>query len=102
MKRAFSVVAVLTLTACAVANYRPLVDTQGVGMNRYEQDLQACQSYAGQVAGAGTQAAVGAGIGAVLSGALAAIGGSRYDRGRSAAAGALIGGVSGAASGETD
>lgn len=100
MKRTISIALVLTLTACAGANYRPLVDSQGVDMNRYESDLQNCQQYAGQVGGAGENAAIGAGIGAALSFALAAIGGNRYDRGRSAAGGALLGAVSGAGAGE--
>jgi len=95
-------VLVFVLSGCAGANYRPLVDTQGVDMNRYETDLSACQAYAGQVAGAATQAAIGAGIGAALSLALAAIGGNNYDRSRSAAAGALLGAAAGAGSGETD
>ena len=65
----------VALGACAGPNYRPMIDAQGVDLNRYEADLAQCQQYAGQVAGAATQAAIGAGIGALLSGALAATGG---------------------------
>ena len=91
----------IVLAGCAGANYRPLVDMQGVNGAKYESDLSACQSYAGQVGGAGEHAAIGAGIGAILSGALAMIGGNRYDAGRSAAAGALLGGAGGAGAGES-
>ena len=96
------IVAVVLLTGCAGANYRPLVDMQGVDGSRYESDLNACQGYAGQVAGAGTQAAVGAAIGAGLSALLAAAGGRGYDRNASARVGAVAGAATGAGSGETD
>lgn len=99
-------VAVFTifLTACAGANYRPLIDTAGVDMNRMEGDLAQCQQYAGQVSGAATQAAVGAAIGAGLSALLAGVGGgrNRFDMGATARIGAVGGAASGAASGETD
>ena len=49
--------AVSLLSGCAAtsgANYRPIVDTQGVDFNRYESDLRACQGYATQTASAGS------------------------------------------------
>lgn len=103
MKR-FIVIACVFLTACAGATYRPMVDTQGMDMNRYESDLAACQQYAGQVSGAATQAAVGAAIGAGLSALLAGVGGgrNRFDMGATARIGAVGGAVAGAGQGETD
>ena len=102
MKLAISVCLIVSLTACAGSSYRPLVDTVGQDMSRYESDLKACQEFSDQVAGAGNQAVVGAVIGALLSVGVAAIGGSGYSKGRSAGAGALLGGATGAGSGETD
>lgn len=101
MKRLLSIILCIALTGCAGASYRPLIDSAGVDMNRYEADLSTCQNYAGQVAGAADHAAIGAGIGAALGFALAAIGGRGYDRGRSAAASGLLGAASGAGAGES-
>ena len=101
MKRILLCIAI-SLSGCAGPNYRPMIDTVGVDMNRYEADLKDCQAYADQVSGAATQALVGAGIGAALSLGLAIIGGRGYSQSRSAGAGALLGGAAGAASGETD
>ena len=94
MKRA-TIGLCIFLTACAGASYRPMIDTVGVDMNRYEGDLAQCQAYADRVSGAATQALVGAGIGAALSLGLAIIGGGGYSQSRSAAAGALLGGTAG-------
>lgn len=102
MRKTAALTAVIFLAACAGASYRPLVDSRGVDMNRYEGDLRDCQSYAGQVSGAANQAAIGAIAGALFGAALAAAAGSRYDRGATARVGALSGAVGGGASGETD
>ena len=68
-------------------------------MTLYERNLAECQQYAHQVDVANTTAA-NAAVGAGVLGALAAVlGGNRYDVGRWAAAGAITGGVNGAASG---
>lgn len=76
-----------------------MIDTQGVDLARYEQDLLECQQYAHQVDVANTTAA-NAAVGAGILGALAAVlGGNRYDVGRWAAVGAITGGVNGAAAG---
>ena len=48
------------------AAYRPLVDTQGVDMNKFERDLQDCQGFAQQTASAGQSAVAGAVAGAAL------------------------------------
>ena len=37
------------MIATGCANYQPIVDTQGVDMGRYNDDLTACQGYAAQV-----------------------------------------------------
>ena len=79
-------------------NYRPIVDTKNIDLARYEADLQECQHYAEQKAGAGEQAAIGAGAGAVLGGVLAAVGNG--DKGSSARVGGVMGAVTGLTSGE--
>jgi outer membrane lipoprotein SlyB len=91
----------LLLVACAGANYRPLIDSQGVDMSRFEADLRDCQGYAEGVSGAGTQAAVGAVAGALFGGLLAAVAGRGYDQGATARVGAVTGAVVGGAGGET-
>jgi len=103
MKKLMVAMCVL-LASCAGQNYRPLIDTAGVDMNRLEYDLRECQQYAGQVAGAGTQAAVGAGLAAGLIAILGAVGGgkNRFDMGASTRMAAVGGAAGGAASGETD
>ncbi len=103
-----SIVALSTLvfvSGCATnsgVNYRPIVDTKGVDLNRYESDLRECQSYATQTAGAAESAAVGAVAGAALGGILAAAAGSNYSRSRTARVGAVTGAVGAGAQGETD
>jgi outer membrane lipoprotein SlyB len=69
----------------------PIIDTKGVNMARYEQDLEDCEGYAEQVhieqgvaKGAAAGAAVGGATGAVL------------DR-SSASEGAAVGAITGAA-----
>ena len=101
---AFSIIFTIFVAGCANhmgANYRPIVDTQGVDLNRYEADLQACQAYATQTASTAESAAVGAVGGAVLTGLMAAVGGSGYDKGGSARMGAVAGAAGGAVTGET-
>lgn len=105
MSRSTEVVATLSalmlLVACAGANYRPMIDTQGVNMTKFEADLKDCQQYAQGVAGAGTQAAIGAGVGFLLGTLLAAAAGRNYDRDATARVGAVSGAVAGGAHGET-
>jgi outer membrane lipoprotein SlyB len=99
-----SLIAVATaatfLTAgCNTAQYRPVVDTQGVNMAMYERDLAQCQQYAHQI-DVGNSAAANAAGGAGIMAALAVVlGGNRYDVGRWAGAGAVVGSVNGAAAG---
>lgn len=93
------------LSGCAGpsgANYRPIVDTQGVDFNRYESDLRACQGFASQTASAGESAVGGAVAGAMLGGILAAAAGKGYSKTNSAQVGAVTGAVGAGARGETD
>lgn len=107
MKKRLSIcalIAVFTLSACATTgvNYRPIVDTKNVDMNKFEADLGECRQYAAQTAGAAERAAAGAAAGAIFGALLAAAAGVRNDRSAVARVGALSGAVSGAAEGETD
>ena len=95
MKKALIALSVI-LTGCA--NYRPVVDMQGVDGSRYEADLATCQQYATQVS-PGEQAGIGAAGGAVLLGIIGGILGNRQSVGQGAAIGALYGGTAGAAHG---
>lgn len=91
--------AALTLSACA--SNRPIVDTQGTDMARYEQDLAQCQAYASQVntgAEAGKSAVGGAAVGAVLG----AIVGNSTTVARGAGVGGVLGGVKGASHGANE
>ena len=93
------------ISGCAApsgANYRPIIDTQGIDFNRYEADLRACQGFATQTANAGESAVGGAVAGAMLGGLLAAAAGKGYSKTNSAQVGAVTGAVSAGAKGETD
>ena len=91
------------LVGCAAtsgANYRPIVDSKGVDLNRYESDLRECQSYATQTAGAADSAAAGAIAGALLGAALAGAAGKNYSRSSTARVGAVSGAVGAGVEGE--
>lgn len=93
----FALCAALLLAACASRG--PIIDTQGVDMTRYNQDLAQCETYAGQVntgAEAGKSAVGGAALGAVLG----AIVGNSGTVARGAGVGGVLGGARGAARGE--
>ena len=105
--RITTLVAVLSaaafLVGCAAtsgANYRPIVDSKGVDLNRYESDLRECQSYATQTAGAADSAAAGAVAGALLGAVLAGAAGKNYSRSSSARVGAVSGAVGAGVEGE--
>ncbi len=90
-------IAAALLSACASRG--PIIDTQGVDMTRYDQDLAQCQAYSGQVntgAEAGKSAVGGAAVGAVLG----AIVGNSGTVARGAGVGGVLGGARGAARGE--
>ena len=100
MKRTLVIAISVFLTACAGANYRPMIDSRNVDMNKYEMDLRDCQQYAGQVAGAGEHAAIGAAVGAGLGYLLGRAAGARYDAAATGRVGAVAGAASGGAQGE--
>lgn len=87
----------LPLIGCATSgsNYRPLIDTKGVDLSKYEADLVACQAYARTQPGVAQGAAKGAAVGAAVGAVLATVAGRDYDTG----AAARVGGVTGAARG---
>lgn len=94
---AVAVALLATLTGC-LSHPEPLIDTQGVNMARYEQDLEYCMDYGDQVRiekgvakGVAAGGAVGAASGAVLG-----------DAGTGAALGAIGGGARSAQIGERE
>jgi outer membrane lipoprotein SlyB len=91
--------AALLLSACASRG--PIVDTQGVDMARYQQDLSQCETYAAQVS-TGAEAGKGAVGGAVVGAAIGAIIGNSTTVARGAGVGGVAGGARGAARGENE
>ncbi len=85
----------LVLGGCAGAQYRPIVDTQGVDMAQYANDLADCRDYAAQVHAA-DRVAAGAVAGAVVGTVIGALFGLR---GQSLAQVAGTGAVAGGARG---
>jgi outer membrane lipoprotein SlyB len=87
------VLSLSALTACQSRPYawEPIIDRQGVDMNRYLSDLAECKSYGDEVQVAQT-AASGAAGGAAVGGAVGVIVG---DSSRSAARGAGVGAIAG-------
>lgn len=91
-----------TLAGCADmgANVKPIIDTKGVNMSKYEQDLKECQEFATQQSGVGSGVAKGAGSGAAIGGLVGLVaGGNKTNIIRDAGVGAVIGSASGAHSG---
>jgi hypothetical protein len=96
VKKVVSVIIALNLVACAGAGVRPIVDMQSKTSQQYENDLQQCQSYATQQAGAISSGAVAAGAGAVLGGLLGLVaGGNRTGIAQTAGIGGVLGGAGG-------
>jgi outer membrane lipoprotein SlyB len=79
----------LLLAACS-GTPRPIVDTKGVDMEQYRQDLAECEQFGGEVDVVGGTAR-GAGVGAAVGGAIGAVRGNTRD---GAATGAIAGGAS--------
>lgn len=97
-KPAILLFSIVLLSACQSAprNWEPIVDRQGVDMNRYVADLAECRSYADGVDPA-ERAAVAAAGGAAVGGVVGVIAGdNRESAARGAAIGAVAGGVRGA------
>jgi len=91
-------VILFTLTACSsiedVTGNTPIIDTQGVNLSRYEDDLAECQAYADEVQIA-QKAAAGSVSGAVIGGLLGAVWGNSNTAQRGAGVGAVSGGAKG-------
>lgn len=81
-------VAAAFVAGCA-SHPEPIIDTQGVNMSRYEQDLQDCEAYGAQV-----RIEKGVAKGAVAGGAVGAASGAVVG---DAGAGAGLGAIGGAA-----
>lgn len=96
MTRSFTVlVTVLLLTACAGRGAGgPIVDMKGVDPAQYRMDLAECEQYADQVA-VGQQAVGRAAAGAAVGGLIGAAVGDSDTAKRSAGAGAVVGGARG-------
>ncbi len=60
--------AILILSGCATTgvNYRPIVDTKNIDMNKFELDLNECRQFESQTSGAAERAAAGAAAGAIF------------------------------------
>jgi outer membrane lipoprotein SlyB len=71
-----------------------IIDTQGVNMDAYYQDLADCENYARQI-DVGAETTEGVVEGAVVGGVLGAVLGNHKTAERSAGAGAVLGGVKG-------
>jgi outer membrane lipoprotein SlyB len=87
-------VSVVLLAGCS-ANSQPIIDTKGVNMTVYEEDLAECTTYSEQVSvaeGAGKSAGVGAATGGAV-GAIAKGGNIGRGAGIGAVLGASRGGV---------
>ena len=87
-----TVFAALLASACAD---RPIIDTRGVNMAAYEQDLADCRAYAEQV-NTGRKVLTGGAVGAVVGAAVGAAVGNSDTAKRSAGAGAAVGSAKGA------
>lgn len=90
----------LSAIAACTTTREIIIDEKGVNMNRYDNDLAECESYAEQVA-TGKKAVRGAGSGAVIGGAVGGVIRSR-GVGEGAAVGAIGGGAKGLDQGERE
>lgn len=93
----------LILTSCASYRNTPgdsgvIVDTKGVDMSAYQQDVADCEALTDQVPTA-ERAATGAVVGAVVGGVIGAVVGNNSGAQRGAGVGAVSGGLEGANSG---
>jgi uncharacterized protein YcfJ len=85
------------VTACTTTD-EIIIDTKGVNMTQYNQDLAECRAYSDEVK-TGQKVAKGAASGAVVGGLIGAITG---DAGKAAGVGAVGGGARGASEGSRD
>jgi hypothetical protein len=98
VRQPLGLVLVLCLAGCSGAR-GPIVDTKGVDMARYQQDLAECEAYAEQVS-TGRAVGKGAAGGAVVGAAIGAISGGSGTRG--AGVGAVAGGAQSARGAERE
>lgn len=92
------ILATLALLLAGCATRAPVIDTKGVDMGKYTEDLQECQYFASPY-GAGSSAAAGAGAGALFGALLGAAIGGRSAVGLGARIGAVEGLGGGAVAG---
>ncbi|TCO77053.1 glycine zipper domain-containing protein [Chromatocurvus halotolerans] len=91
----------MLVTGCTTTR-NVIIDQKGVDMNRYRQDLAECKEYAREVR-KGEMVARGAGSGAAVGGAIGAIVGDSTDSAvRGAGVGAVSGGARGMSAGERE
>lgn len=90
----------LLVAACTTTD-EIIIDRKGVDEARYQADLAECRSYADEVR-TGEKAVKGAASGAVVGGLLGAAVGNSDDAKRGAGAGAVTGAAKGVSSGERD
>ena len=81
----------MAIGACA---HKPIVDMKGVDPQQYQLDLAECDAYADEVR-VGQKAGAGAVGGAAVWGAIGAIFGNSSDAARGAGSGAVYGGARG-------
>ena len=98
MRYPVAISALLALTSACTTTDEIIIDTKGVDMARYEQDLAECRVYSSEVQ-TGKKVATGAASGAVVGGLIGAITG---DAGKAAGVGAVGGGAKGASEGAKD
>lgn len=94
----------LTLVVGCAGKHRNggvIVDTKGVNMQQYHQDLEECHQYAHQV-NTGEKVAKGTVGGAVIGGALGAAVGNSNTAQRGAGTGAILGAADGLSHGERE
>ena len=89
LSRTFLICAGLVALSACSSHPDPIIDTKGVNMTVYEEDLAECKSYAEQI-DPSVGMAKGAAAGAATGGAIGAISSGR-DVGESAGVGAVLG-----------
>lgn len=100
IKCLIAIVPLILITAGCTTTSEIIIDTKGVNMSAYEQDLADCQGYSEEVAVA-EKTAKGAASGAVVGGAIGAVS-HRSDAAEGAGIGAISGGARGLNQGERD
>lgn len=100
MKFLLLIVILLLIVAACTTTSEIIIDEKGVDMTRYEENLTECKTYSEQVA-VGKKATKGAASGAVIGGAIGAVG-HHGNAAEGAAVGAISGGAKGLNEGDRD